>query len=244
MEDNEYRIMVEAGERHWWYSSTRALLDMLLTPHLPPLTSTTRYLDAGGGSGATGRWLAERATTALDDFEPVALAAAAAVYPGYRSVRADINHIPHPSNTFAASLCVTALYHQMNRDPQAIVNELARVTEPGGLVCIMEPGVRRLRRGHDAVTQTARRFSRGDVSNLITGAGLELVRATGAYSFLVPPAAVLAIVERGGEAKSDVGRNESGAGGLLSTLATIERAALKRINLPFGLSVIAIGRKR
>ena len=48
---------------------------------------------------------------------------------------------------------------RMNPDPQAIVTEFARVTKPGGLVCLMEPGGKRLWRGHDDVTHTARRFS-------------------------------------------------------------------------------------
>jgi hypothetical protein len=49
-------------------------------------------------------------------------------------------------------------------------------------------------------------------------------------------------VERG-KNKSDVGRNERGLGGLLGQAARAERAMLRRVNLPFGLSVIAIGRK-
>ena len=43
--------------------------------------------------------------------------------------------------------------------------------------------------------------------------------------------------------KSDVGRNESGLGGVLGQVARLERVLLRRVNLPFGLSVIAIGRK-
>jgi SAM-dependent methyltransferase len=158
-------------------------------------------------------------------------------------VRADINHVPHRDAAFDAVLCVTALCHRMNPDPQAIVTEFARVTKPGGLVCLMEPGGKRLWRGHDEVTHTARRFSLAEMRSMVRGAGLELVRATGAYSFLVPPAAVMGIVERG-KSKSDVGRNESGLGGLLGQVARAERALLRRLSLPFGLSVIAIGRKR
>ena len=83
----------------------------------------------------------------------------------------------------------------------------------------------------------------GDMRELIAGAELELIRATGAYSFLVPPAAVLALVERG-EPQSDVGRNESGLGGVFGALATAERRLLRRVDLPAGLSVLALGRKR
>ncbi|MEY2583886.1 MAG: hypothetical protein QOE09_3735 [Ilumatobacteraceae bacterium] len=243
MDDDEYQRMVAAGERHWWYRSTRSLLELLIAPHLPMVDATSIYLDAGGGSGATGSWLADRAVTVLDDFETVALKAAERDHDGYRSVQADINRIPHPTGSFDAVLCVTALCHRMNPDPQAIVDEFARVTKPGGLICLMEPGGKRLWRGHDEVTHTARRFSLSEMRGMVDGAGLDLVRATGAYSFLVPPAVLMGIVERG-KNKSDVGRNEGGLGGLLGQLARVERGLLKRVSLPFGLSVVAIGRKR
>jgi hypothetical protein len=106
----------------------------------------------------------------------------------------------------------------------------------------MEPGGNRLWRGHDVVTQAARRFSLTEMKTLVRVAGLDLIRATGAYSFLVPPAAAMAVIERG-RATSDVGRNQGGLGGLLGQTARAERALLRKVNLPFGLSVIAIGRK-
>jgi SAM-dependent methyltransferase len=242
MDDDEYRRMIDVGDRHWWYRATRSLLEGLIAPHLATADAATLYLDAAGGSGATGSWLADRATTVLDDFEPVALRAAVQDHTGYRPVRADLNALPHRTSSFDAVLCVTALYHKMNPDPQAVVNEFARVTKPGGLICLMEPGGKRLWRGHDEVTQAARRFSLSEMKSMVRTAGLGLVRATGAYSFLVPPAALMGLIERG-KSTSDVGRNESGLGGVLGQLARAERALLHKANMPFGLSVIAIGRK-
>ena len=104
----------------------------------------------------------------------------------------------------------------------------------------MEPGVRRLRRGHDRVTHTARRFSRSDLADLLRGAGLDVVRATGAYAFLVPPAAVLAVRrarpdgQRRGTQPVRPRWRAPGAG------ASAERAMLRHVDLPTGLSVIAI----
>jgi SAM-dependent methyltransferase len=235
--------MARAGSSHWWYQSTRVLLEELTKPHLTSVNPDMRYLDAGGGTGATGSWLATQASTVLDDVEHEALVFAGEHHSGYRGVQADIGQLPHPAAAFDASLCVTVLCHRLIPDPQPVVRELARVTKPGGLVILMEPGVRRLRRGHDEVTHSARRFSLSDLRDLLVGADLEVVRSTGAYSFLVPPAAMLAVLERG-EPKSDVGRNESGMGGAFTLLARAERALLRRTSLPFGLSVIAIGRKR
>lgn len=235
--------MAEAGQRHWWYQATRALLEQLAAPHLPPHSPNTLYLDAAGGSGATGLWLAQRAPTVVADVDEPSIRFAAETHPGFRPVLADLNALPHADNSYDAVLCVTALCHRMNRDPAATVAELARVTRPGGVVCLMEPGIRRLRRGHDRVTHTARRFSRHDLASMLEQAGLDVVRCTGAYTFLVPPAAVLAVVERGRET-SDVGRNETGLGGTFAMLAAAERKLLARWNLPTGLSAIAIARRR
>jgi len=106
----------------------------------------------------------------------------------------------------------------------------------------MEPGVRRLRRPHDVVTHAARRFSRREMAALITGSGLELVRSTGAYTFLVPPAAAMAVLRRG-QSASDIDQHEGGLGGLLGGLARAERAVLRHVDVPFGLSVLAVGRR-
>ena len=235
--------MAVAADRHWWYVATRQLLaDVIVGPHLPAPSADTLFLDAAGGTGATGRWLADRGTTVLDEWEPAALTLAPSASAGYRPVRADLNHLPHRDGSFDVVVCITVLYHRMIADPASVAAELARVCKPGGVVCLMEPGVRRLRRPHDVVTHAARRFSRREMAALITGSGLQLVRSTGAYTFLVPPAAAMAVLRRG-QSASDIDQHEGGLGGLLGGLARAERAVLRHVDVPFGLSVLAVGRK-
>lgn len=236
--------MAAAGERHWWYAGTRQLLQQLLEPALGVLggPDVTLVLDAGGGTGATGGWMTQHATVVLADFETMALEVARDEHHPLRPVRADLNRLPFADESFDAVLCVTALCHRMNPDPAAIVADFARITRRGGTVCLMEPGGKRLWRGHDEVTHTGRRFSVGELRSMASAAGLEVQRSTGAYSFLVPPAAVLGVIERGAP-KSDVGRNESGLGGVLGWLARGERRVLRRFDLPIGLSAIAVARK-
>ena len=150
--------------------------------------------------------------------------------------------MPFPDHTFDAVLCVTVLCHRSIADPAVAVAELARVTRPGGLVVLMEPGVQRLRRAHDRVTHSARRFSVSDLRSAAVAAGLEVSRATGAYSFLVPPAAAKTLLERG-RSTSDLDRHGSGLGGLLGGAATLERRVLRRVSLPAGLSVVVVARR-
>ena len=233
--------MAASGETHWWYRNTRALLRQLVEPHLDGRAGAV-HLDAAGGTGATGAWLTSTAPTVIVDFDEFALEVAREDHAGYLATRGDLNHLPFADEAFSVVLCVTALCHRMVPDPAAVVRDFARVTRPGGVVALMEPGVKRLWRSHDDVTHTARRFAVDDLRNIATNAGLEIITATGAYVFLVPPAFVLGKVERG-KGKSDVGRNHSGLGGVFGVFASLERRWLRRCRLPTGLSAIVIARK-
>ena len=236
--------MAVAGERHWWYRSTRSLLRELFDREVGPTGPPSGLLlDAAGGTGAAGGWLTELAPTVLSDVDEFSIGFATEQHPGYVPVRADLNQLPFAEGSFAVVVCVTALCHRMNPDPGAIVSELARLTAPGGVVLLLEPCGPGLRRGHDDVTHTARRFTVGELSGLCRTAGLDVQVETAAYSFLVPPAWLLARLERGAP-RSDLGRNESGLFGLFGWLAGLERRLLARRSVRHGLSAVVVARKR
>jgi SAM-dependent methyltransferase len=239
MELEEYRRMADVEDRHWWYRSTRALLRQLLADRL---AVGGRFLDVGAGTGATGAWLAEHGDVVAADFEPTALQLYRERHDAVGLVTSDVNRLPFHDGSFDAVLCVTVLCHRSIPSPERAVGELARVVRPGGIVCLWEPGVRRLYRAHDRVTHTARRFSRRDLTGLLTANGLDVEVSTGAYAFLVPPAAVKTLIERG-ETSSDLDRHEGGLGGTLALAADAERRLLRHVSLPAGLSVVAVGRR-
>lgn len=239
MRRDEYERIARVEAAHWWYAATRALLEQALAPHLRP---GGRLLDAGCGPGATGGWLARHGRLAAVDVEPLALALYRRQRPVASLAAAEIARLPFADATFDAALCVTVLYHELVADPAAAVRELARVVRPGGVVCLLEPGVPRLRRAHDRITHTARRFARDDLRTLLIGARLTPVRLTGAYAFLVPPALLKAALERR-RAASDLDAGGGALGVLLARLAALERRWLARHDLPAGLSILAIGVK-
>lgn len=241
VEVDEYRRMADVEHSHWWYDSTRQLLQQVLGADV---AAGGRFLDVGAGTGATGAWLADHGDLVASDFMPLALQLNRERHAASQRldlVAADATKLPFADGSFDLCLCVTVLCHQSIADPGDAVRELARVVRPGGVVCLWEPGVRRLRRAHDRVTHSARRFARSDLSGLLEHAGLTVERASGAYSFLVPPAALKAVLERG-ETASDLDRNAGGLGGTLSIAARAERSLLRHADLPAGLSVFAVGR--
>ena len=69
MEAEEYERMAAVEATHWWYAATRALLQQLVGPALAPGGC---FLDAGGGTGATGAWMGEQGTLVASDALPAA----------------------------------------------------------------------------------------------------------------------------------------------------------------------------
>jgi ubiquinone/menaquinone biosynthesis C-methylase UbiE len=239
MERAEYRRMADAEDGHWWYASTRALLQGLVGPLLP---AGGLFLDAGCGTGSAGAWLHDMGRVVGLDYEPLALELYQERHPDARLLVGDVTRLPFAADSFDALLCVTVLIHRTVTDVGAAVRELVRVIRPGGTVALLEPGVRRLRRAHDRETHSVRRFTRRELAGHVAAAGCTVRRATGAYSFLVPPAAVKSVLERGRTA-SDLARQEGGVGGVLPRLAALEQRWLARHDLPFGLSLVVVGEK-
>lgn len=241
MDKAEYQRLIDATESHWWFEATSRLIETVLFSNDFELPPRALCLDAGGGTGATSSWLARRHPTVLCEIESMALDAAIARYP-YLAARGDLNRLPFPDAAFDAVLCVTALCHEMNTDPAATVRELSRVVAPGGRLLLLEPHHPWLWRGHDRITHTARRFTLRQLRTHVVDAGLRIERATAGFSFLVPPAGVVKLIDRKGST-SDVGRNESGVFGLAGALARLERRWLRRHDLPVGLSAVVVGSK-
>jgi ubiquinone/menaquinone biosynthesis C-methylase UbiE len=236
---DEYARMAAAENRHWWYRATRALLAETFAPLIP---AGSLVLDAGCGTGATGAWMAGLHDVVGVDSEPIALQLYADQHPATRLVNADISSLALRDASVDAVLCVTVLCHRAIADPDATVAELVRVMRPGGVICLLEPGIRRLRRAHDRAVHVERRFSVGDMHTLLERNGCRVVRSSGAYSFLVPAAALKSVVERGRSA-SDLEGQGGALGTALGGAARIERLWLRRHGIPAGLSAWAIATK-
>jgi SAM-dependent methyltransferase len=161
-------------------------------------------------------------------------------------VRGSLVTLPFPAGRFDVVLAVTVLY--TIPDDAGALSELARVLAPGGVVVFLEPAFESLRREHDVTVHGQRRYRRDALSARVRDAGLTVRRATYAYSFLAPPAAVLGAWERlrtpaGGSAAtathaSDVDRRTLDRA--FAPLAEAERRYLARRDVPFGTTVIVV----
>ena len=240
MELEEYARIADAERSHWWYRSMPDLVRTVLGDRLHP---GLRILDAGCGPGASYDWLSAYGEVTGIDYSPEAVRLARERHPEMEALEADVTDLPLDDDAFDLAIEITVLT-VVEGDRRAVA-ELARVTRSGGTVLLLEPAIPRLRRDHDKVQVTVRRYSLEALKSLATGAGMTVARATHANSFLVAPAAGLALAQRLRPPRdapaSDLA--EDRLGGLFGRLAAAERRLLARRDVPFGLSAIVVAEK-
>jgi SAM-dependent methyltransferase len=238
MEVEEYARIAAAEDGHWWYRNTRALMAELLQPWLG---TDQRILDAGCGPGGNGAWLAGHGRVTGVDLAREALEFVRARRPATTPVQASAERLPFADGTFDVAVGITLLYTV--RDDVAALGELARVLRTGGAVLLLEPAFESLRRAHDVTVHGLRRYRRGELAGLAERAGLQVRRSTYAYSFLAPPAALLAVLERrGSQSADDTGSDveRRGLDRVFAPLAKAERRWLARHDVAVGTSAVVV----
>ncbi len=241
MELAEYARIAAVEDDHWWYRGTRTIAAELLAPWLG---RGLRILDAGCGPGGNGAWLSKHGTVVGIDIEAEALRFVQERGRGHLPVRASLGAIPLADASVDVVLALTVLYSVP--DDELAVRELTRVLRPGGALLTVEPAFPSLRRAHDATVHGRRRYRRAGLAAIARAHGLEVRRVTYAYSFLAPPAAALAVMDRlrpraEPSGQSDVERRALDR--VFAPLAVGERAALRHLDVPFGTSVVMLATK-
>ena len=240
--------MFAVEQTHWWYQNLHHLVLSLLRSHLPAREgSRPQILDAGCGTGQMAHRLGElNAVVTAMDFSPDALRFCRARGLS-RLVGGSINALSFGNESFDAVVSLDVLCHTSVEEDRA-ARELARVLRPGGLLVVNLPAYDRLRGQHDVVVHTARRYTRRRVRVLLEQAGLEAVYVSHWNTLLFPVAAVVRVASRwrmrGDDAPSDVGPVHPALNRALGAVLRAERGLMRRAPLPFGLSVIAVGRRR
>jgi SAM-dependent methyltransferase len=203
-------------------------------------------LDAGCGTGGNLAHLEGSGTRVGLDFAPQALE-------GCRSrglarlVRGSITALPFADASFEAAISMSVIYHEWVRDPADAVRELHRVLTPGGVLLLDVPSYPSLTSPHDVAVMTARRFTPEQLRTLVEAAGFDVLRVTHWNSLLFPAvwaARRLGLVASGRDFETTEVQQSGGRNGVLDVLMRIEAALLRRMSLPFGVSIHCVARKR
>jgi SAM-dependent methyltransferase len=242
----DYEALYRRDAVYWWCVGMRAIVGQFVEE--VAAGRRLRILDAGCGAGAlTGQLQARHAALGVD-LTPLALRHAQAQR--VRDVTAgSLTALPCASASFDMVLCLDVLYHVGLEDSRQALAEMRRVLRPGGWLLARQPAYTWLNGPHDERLGTRRRLMAGQLRAILTDAGFEVRRVTYLNTLLFPGAALFRLGRRagllGGAAAEDgdflpvsepVNR-------LLIGLLDVERRLARRMDLPFGLSALALARR-
>jgi SAM-dependent methyltransferase len=249
VEDWRYQELYEVEDRHWWFRARRDVLWALV--ERARLGPSPRILDAGCG---TGRNLIEFAR--LGPAEGVDLSPQAVEFcrrRGLTGVReARIEALPYEDGRFDLVLATDVIEHLP--DDGAALDELLRVTAPGGRLIVTVPAYRWLWSRHDLSHHHFRRYTRRMLGERLLEHGWEPLLGTYFYSSLLPAVAVVRAAHRvrdratgNGHAngKSDLHLSPSSLDRWLALPVRAEARIIGRgRSLPAGVSVGMVSMRR
>jgi ubiquinone/menaquinone biosynthesis C-methylase UbiE len=241
MDREQYEIMYQVEQTHWWYRgmrrSTRELLRRFLRPG-------GRYdvLDAGCGTGGTTEDLCEFGNVTGLDFSTDAIGFASSR--GLkRLVRGSVEDLPFADKSFDIVTSFDVLYHRAVADERRALRESHRVLRPGGYALVRIPAFDWLRGAHDVVIHTERRFTVGQLASRMRAAGFEICYASYANSILFPLALGKRLVDRFlPAAPTDLTVPPRPVNAAFEAALALETPIAHRVGLPLGLSTVVLGR--
>lgn len=241
MHTEEYDRMFALEDRYWWFVGRRRLALRLLARELQGKRQPL-VLDLGCGTGVIGKELDRMGTPIGLDMSEHALA-----YSRKRGLTRLLQgageRLPIRSASMDAVLALDIFEHI--EDDRAAFAEAFRVLKPGGALVLSVPAFRALWGPHDVALMHFRRYTRPEVRRRLEEAGFAVRKASYGVFFLFPVVLAVRVVEKlkRGEPKASLPAVPKWLNRALIGLQEFEARLIEAISLPWGSSVVAVGRK-
>lgn len=253
LEDKVYDQFARIHQTHWWYRHRYQLLSDCLA-RLPAPEHRTG-LDVGCGPGTTLEVLGAYCDRVSGvDVSARAIEIAQRNYPTTELLQGDANELGghFAERTFGYVTILNVLYHDWIRSEVEVLKQVRDLLVPDGYVIVTEPAFRILLRKHDRTVMGRRRYRLADFRHFFEQANLDLIFGSYFNSLSFGPALILALLDRlsrrpnveshGGVGELSGNRFLNGA---MHCLLAPERFLLRHAaRLPFGVSLIAVGRRK
>jgi SAM-dependent methyltransferase len=242
-----YREYFELEDRHWWFVGRRTIFLSLLDAHLPAIPSarTRDILDVGCGTGTMVRHLGRYGEARGADTSGEAIRFCRER--GIDSVvQTSGTTLPYDEDSFDLVTALDVIEHI--DDDRGTLTDLRRILRPGGHLLVSVPAYEFLWGPQDEVSEHKRRYTLKELGRRLDEAGFHTRRLTYFNTLLFPPIAAIRLLRphRPGrsEPKSDFRFTvPRWACRTLAAIFGMEAALLRRVDLPFGVSILALAVK-
>lgn len=228
----------ELYERHWWWRTREAAILELLRAQEPP-QGWKRILDVGCGDGLLFDRLAQFGE--VEGVEP-----AADLVDNAGPHRARIHIAPfdanfRPGKKYSLILMLDVLEHLA--DPGAALRHALALLEPHGRLVITVPAFRLLWTNHDVLNHHFTRYTVKSFRSLAQQAGLEIESERYFFQWLFPMKLATRLAERLLRLEPQPPKIPGPRiNALLYGLSRLEYRALNRMPVPFGSSLLVVGK--
>ncbi|MCD6521638.1 class I SAM-dependent methyltransferase [Candidatus Calescamantes bacterium] len=235
MEKWVFERMAEIQDKHWWFIRQRRLVQRFTPP-----CRNLKVLDIGCGTGAILTLFPERNVGVDREF----LALKIAQRRGFKNlINGDAQSLPFKDKTFDYAIIFQVLYHQGVKNEEKVLKEAYRVLKKGGRIIITEPAFEILRREHDVVEHTRKRYRLEELKNAVEEVGFKIIKKSYLYPYLFP----IILIRKyfpGRKGKLDLYLPSPFINTLFSLISFIEDLLLPFVFYPFGSTLLIIGEKR
>lgn len=243
-----YRI----EDKHWWFVGRRHVLLSILDKYFRNTAlfkgqagRQRRILDVGCGTGTMLGYLARYGEAqGIDaDEEAVRFCMERGVH-NVQQVTGPM--LPFADCTFDLVTLLDVLEHI--DDDLGTLRELHRVLRPGGMLLVSVPAYPFLWGAQDEISNHKRRYVARQLRNRLAEAGFRVRKLSYFNTLLFPIIAAIRLARpyRAGSAnlKSDFTMTRPGRlNALLGRLFALEAPIIERVNLPFGVSILALAQR-
>lgn len=243
MDESVYHLHYEQEEKHWWFAA-RSIIVRRIIEKYGNLRPGDTILDIGCGTGAILKELSRTYKVIGIDMSPLAVE-----YSKKRGL-SDVfemaaEDFPKDKYNVRAALLLDVIEHI--DDDLSVLKSARDIVGPEGRVIITVPAYMWMWSAHDVLHHHKRRYSARQLRDVLEKAGLEPIKFTYYNTLLFPIGAAKKLLDRGKSATIDSTKLDMPSPAMNTMLKAVfasERGLVPHLNLPFGISLMAVARPK
>ena len=245
MHPSEYKNMFEKEQTYWWYVGLHSLVYSSLCNQ--KINKDSVILDAGCGTGGLIHFLSKKGYQNLEGFDFSTDAINFCHKRGFENCFQQDLNTWEPNKKYDVIVSCDVLYHKNVLNDELIIQKFKEALNPGGILILNLPAFEILKRQHDIIVETKKRYTTNSIKKLCESSNLTILFITYRLPLLFGAILISKWVNKifNKTEKSDLDTISPFTNKLLLNANLIENKLVRnKIKLPFGSSVFAIIKKK